>query len=130
MGKDFKSIMEDLHYLSNRYILVLGTLDIRKNQLNRFFSENIDFYIKAGNGNEDLILEAIKEYEYDVDREGFYEFKMLMSYDGGQYDEYGRCECRPYMEIMCIGMEFIQSFESRERDVKIDSLLDLFELRI
>ena len=88
MGKDFKSIMEDLHYLSNRYILVLGTLDIRKNQLNRFFSENIDFYIKAGNGNEDLILEAIKEYEYDVDREGFYEFKMLMSYDGGQYDEY------------------------------------------
>jgi hypothetical protein len=51
-----------------------------------------------------------------------------MSYDGGQYDEYGRCECRPYMEIMCIGMEFIQSFESRERDVKIDSLLDLFEL--
>lgn len=125
MPINYKDIMSELDELSSNFTLVNGTFDLIKSDY--YFTpkkESIDFFIKAGNGNEELIFEAISDFDFDVDREGFYQFKLLMTYDGGQYDSYGRCECRAYMNIEWCDVDFIQSFESRDREIKLESLLD------
>lgn len=55
-----------------------------------------------------------------------------MTYDGGEYDSYGRCTCRSYMEIREIEIDFICTFESRDREEKLNNLLeiDIFNLNI
>lgn len=130
MPINYKDVMNELDELSSDFTLVYGNFDLIKS--NNYFTpkkESIDFFIKAGNGNEDLILESIFDFEFQPDREGFYQFKLLMTYDGGQYDSYGRCECRSFMEIQHCEIDFICSFEAREREMKINDLLgDFFNL--
>ena len=115
---DYKEIMESLNDLTNQYVLITGTFDLFEERATK-----IEYWIKAGSGNEELMEEAIKCYEFEKERNGFYGFMALMTYDGGQYDNYGRCECRAYMEIREIDLNFICTFESRNREDKLNILL-------
>ena len=52
-----------------------------------------------------------------------YEIKLLLKYIPGDYDEYGRCTMRDYLEIEHIELEFISTFESRDREQKLNQIL-------
>lgn len=82
-----------------------------------------DFWTIIGKGEPDMILDSLREYEFKVDREGYYEIKALLKWIGGEYDEYGRCTMRDYLEIDHIELNFIRSFESRNRDNKLNEIL-------
>lgn len=84
---------------------------------------NDDFYTIIGRGNTDMIIEALSQHEFEVDREGFYEIKALFKWIPGDYDEYGRCTMRDYLDIEHIELKFISTFEARDRDSKLDKIL-------
>ncbi len=121
--------MDEMTSFISQYTLVTGHIDLVKSD-NYYsvkdFSGN-DIWIRAGGENE-MVYNAIEDGEFSVEREGCYYFTALMTYDGGQYDSYGRCECRPYMEIQHIEFDFICTFESREREQKLNKLLPDFDL--
>lgn len=82
-----------------------------------------DFYTIIGKANSDMIIDALNEYEFEVDREGFYEIKALLKWIPGDYDEYGRCTMRDYLDIEHIELNFISTFEARDRESKLDKIL-------
>jgi hypothetical protein len=70
-----------------------------------------------------MIIDALTEYYFEVNREGFYEIKALLKWIPGDYDEYGRCTLRDYLEIEHIELKFISTFESRNREGKLNQIL-------
>lgn len=84
---------------------------------------NDNFYTIIGKANSDVIVEALSEHEFEVDREGFYEIKSLLKWVPGDYDDYGRCILRDYLEIEHIELKFISTFESRDREEKLNQIL-------
>lgn len=84
---------------------------------------NDDFYTIIGKGQSEMIIETLSEHEFEVDREGFYEIKALFKWIPGDYDEYGRCTLRDYLDIEHIELNFISTFEARDRDSKLDKIL-------
>jgi hypothetical protein len=50
-------------------------------------------------------------------------FDAILKYVPGDYDEYGRCTMRDYLEIAYIDLKFNQTFEQRERQSRLDELL-------
>jgi hypothetical protein len=130
----FQEIM-DIH---DNWIAIIGCIDIvhfntrfsirndynlaDTNPLANKFNQD-DFYIIIGKGSSDMIIESLEEHEFEVDREGFYEIKALLKWIPGDYDEYGRCTLRDYLEIEHIELKFISTFESRNREEKLNQIL-------
>ena len=130
----FQEIM-DIH---DNWTAIVGCIDIVKldnnftikrpynsdkvNKLANDFTQD-DFWTIIGKGQPELIIEALNEYDFEVDREGFYEIKALFKWIPGDYDEYGRCTMRDYLDIEHIELNFISTFEARDRDSKLDKIL-------
>ena len=130
----FQEIM-DIH---DNWTAIVGCIDIVKldnnftikrpynsdkvNKLANDFTQD-DFWTIIGKGQPELIIEALNEYDFEVDREGFYEIKALLKWIPGDYDEYGRCTMRDYLNIEHIELNFISTFEARDRDSKLDKIL-------
>ena len=130
----FQEIM-DIH---DNWTAIVGCIDIVKldnnftikrpynsdkvNKLANDFTQD-DFWTIIGKGQPELIIEALNEYDFEVDREGFYEIKALLKWIPGDYDEYGRCTLRDYLDIEHIELNFISTFEARDRDSKLDKIL-------
>ena len=130
----FQEIM-DIH---DNWTAIVGCIDIVKldnnftikrpynsdkvNKLANDFTQD-DFWTIIGKGQPELIIEALNEYDFEVDREGFYEIKALLKWIPGDYDEYGRCTMRDYLDIEHIELNFISTFEARDRDSKLDKIL-------
>jgi len=137
----FQEIM-DIH---DNWTAIVGCIDIVKldnnftikrpynsdkvNKLANDFTQD-DFWTIIGKGQPELIIEALNEYDFEVDREGFYEIKALLKWIPGDYDEYGRCTMRDYLDIEHIELNFISTFEARDRDSKLDKILsdDFYKL--
>jgi len=130
----FQEIM-DIH---DNWTAIVGCIDIVKldnnftikrpynsdkvNKLANDFTQD-DFWTIIGKGQPELIIEALNEYDFEVDREGFYEIKALLKWIPGDYDDYGRCTMRDYLDIEHIELNFISTFEARDRDSKLDKIL-------
>ena len=130
----FQEIM-DIH---DNWTAIVGCIDIVKldnnftikrpynsdkvNKLANDFTQD-DFWTIIGKGQPELIIEALNEYDFEVDREGFYEIKALLKWIPGDYDDYGRCTLRDYLDIEHIDLNFISTFEARDRDSKLDKIL-------
>jgi len=113
----FQEIM-DIH---DNWTAIVGCIDIVKldnnftikrpynsdkvNKLANDFTQD-DFWTIIGKGQPELIIEALNEYDFEVDREGFYEIKALLKWIPGDYDEYGRCTMRDYLDIEHIELNF------------------------
>jgi hypothetical protein len=130
----FQEIM-DIH---DNWTAIVGCIDIVKldnnftikrpynsdkvNKLANYFTQD-DFWTIIGKGQPELIIDALNEYDFEVDREGFYEIKALLKWIPGDYDDYGRCTLRDYLDIEHIELNFISTFEARDRDSKLDKIL-------
>jgi hypothetical protein len=82
------------------------------------------FWVVMGRGTEELIVEAMSEYVCDVDRDGEYEFKAILKWIPGDYDERGCPTMRDYLEVEHIEFNLIQTFQQRERQSKLDEILN------
>ena len=132
---DYKQILEDVLELDEQITIIRGISDIIMDPLKshpwgylpeeRIFKDfNKDsFWIVMGRGTEELIVESMSESVCDVDRDGEYEFKAILKWVTGDYDEYGRCTMRDYLEVEHIEFNLIQTFQQRERQSKLDEIL-------
>jgi len=137
---DYKQILEDVLKLDESITIIRGFSDIitipDPNQKLGFFPQekifkdfNKDsFWVVMGRGSEDLIIESMSEFSCNVDKEGEYEFKAVLRWSPSEYDDYGRLTMRSYLEVEYIEFKFIQTFLERERESKLDTLLDLDNL--
>lgn len=142
---DYKQILEDVLELDERITVIRGFSDIIIDDLNapllnnnskfstkfKDFNKN-NYWILLGRGTDEMIVETMSEIGCDVDREGEYEFKAVLRWVSGDYDEYGRCTMRDCLEVEYIEFNFIQTFQQRERQQKLDLVLakemeDLFK---
>lgn len=132
---DYKQILEDVLELDESITIIKGFSDIitipDPNKKIGFFPEekifkdfNKDsFWVVMGRGGEDLIIESMSDFSCNVDKEGEYEFKAVLRWIPGEYDEYGRCTMRDYLEVEHIEFNFIQTFQQRERESKLNEIL-------
>lgn len=132
---EYKQILEDILELDERITIIRGISDIIMDPLKshplgylpeeRIFKDfNKDsFWIVMGRGTEELIVESMSETVCDVDRDGEYEFKAILKWVPGDYDERGCPTMRDYLEVEHIEFELIQTFQQRERQLKLDEIL-------
>ena len=142
---DYKQILEDILELDERVTIIRGFGDIVIDPLKArklgylpeemifkdFKSDN--YWVVMGRGTDEMIIETMSEAVCDVDREGEYEFKAILKWVPGDYDERGCPTMRDYLEVEHIEFDFIQTFQQRERQEKLDLVLskeleDLFKL--
>ena len=124
---DYKQILEDVLELDEQITIIRGISDIIMDPLKshplgylpeeRIFKDfNKDsFWIVMGRGTEELIVESMSECVCDVDRDGEYEFKAILKWVPGDYDD--------YLEVEHIEFNLIQTFQQRERQSKLDEIL-------
>jgi hypothetical protein len=140
---DYKQILEDVLEIEESITVIIGYADIigysditNNTTYNYYFKDDLtneSFWRVIGRGDDDLILESLQEFQCEVDMEGEYEFKSVLKWIPGDYDEYGRCTMRDYLEIEHIEFKFIQTFQERERESKLSKILsdefeDLFKI--
>lgn len=69
-------------------------------------------------GRDGLISETMVNSNFsEVDREGEYEFKAVLSWDSGDKNHNG------YFILEYIEFSFIQTLQERDRNLKIDHIL-------
>lgn len=141
---DYKQILEDVLEFDEQITIIRGFGDViidpskartlgylpEEMIFKEFKSDN--YWVVMGRGTEELIIEAMSEYVCDVDRDGEYEFKAILKWVPGDYDERGCPTMRDYLEVEHIEFDFIQTFQQRERQLKLDEILsdeleDLFK---
>lgn len=118
---NYKQILEDVIELNDRLVIIRGQGDIIGNKFNGLSIDN--FWILLGKAAPEVVLECLSEFEFDVDRSGEYSFDIVMKYYPGDYDEYGRCICSGYYDVEYDEMVFIQTFEQRNRETKLNEIL-------
>ena len=135
---DYKQILEDILELDERITIIRGFGDVIKHSFHfipemmfkEFTKDN--YWVVMGRGTDEMIVETMSESVCEVDCEGEYEFKCVLKWIPGEYDERGRCIMRDYLEVEHIEFDFIQTFQQRERQEKLDLVLskeleDLFK---
>jgi len=126
---DWKDLMDYVFELDEEVAVVIGCSDIdhKEGYSSLYFKDlTVDSFWKViGRGDNELILrDALEHWECDVDKEGEYEFKAILKYYKGDYSvgESG------YWEIQHIEYKFIQTFLERERESKLNEILDFDNL--
>ena len=128
MEGTWKDIMDYVFGLDEEVAVIIGCSDIahKEGYSSLYFKDlTVDSFWKViGRGDNESILESIVECECGVDKEGEYEFKAILKYYKGDYSigESG------YWEITHIEYNFIQTFLERERDSKLEKILDFDNL--
>lgn len=137
---DYKQILEDILELDERITIIRGFGDViidplKARTLGYLPDELIfkdfksdSYWVILGRGTDEMIIETMSEVVCEVEREGEYEFKAVLKWIPGEYDERGRCIMRDYLELEHIEFHFIQTFLEREREGKISDLLDFDNL--
>jgi hypothetical protein len=135
MTKEFHiEMIDNIEDYTKRFTIVRGMCDIVEKKLGVFSSPgsnyvvtNNDYWIVLGNLNDEAIKEVFGDSYFGDDgvtREGCYEYKACIYYESGTWNEPGE------LYIDYIDFVFVESFESRMREQKLQALLgdDLFPL--
>lgn len=136
----YKEIFDTLLELNESYTLIHGVMDIvnykdisyrikcdityDKESLHPLSKESTkdDFWILSGKGDNNEIFKDLLEYDFEVQLEGEYEFKALLKYNRGEYDGQGIMYMPGYYEVVYMETRFIQTFEARDREEKLNQL--------
>jgi hypothetical protein len=136
-GLNYDELIDDLLEIDENYTLIRGYSDI-ENILVKIgsYTESIfqfkdlkkdNFHIIIGRCDEDDIIKTLEEESFDVEREGEYEFILLLRYNQPEYES-GHMIMDGYYEIVKSRIQFLQTFEERERELKLNEiLLDEFD---
>ena len=142
---DYKETLEDILELDESGIVVVsgyGDLILHKwnaynvNNPNPIYTFRFkDFkelkesiWIKFGRADIDQVVGALmdnNEHQLsDKSIEGEYSFDMIFKWVPAEYDEH-RLMSPGYLELEYTNWKFIQTFEQREREIKLNKILDL-----
>ena len=132
MTKEFHiEMIDNIEDYTKRFTIVRGMCDIVEKKLGVFSSPgsnyvitNNDYWIMLGNLNDEAIKEVFDDSYFGGDddgvtREGCYEYKASIYYESGTWNEPGE------LYIDYIDFVFVESFESRMREDKLNKLLGL-----
>ena len=128
-------MIDNIEDYTKRFTIVRGQCDMIEKKLGVFSSPGSnyvvtanDYWIVLGNLNDGAIKEVFEESFFGLDdgieREGCYEYKASIYYEPGTWNEPGE------LYIDYIDFVFVETFESRIREQKLNDLLgdDLFPL--
>jgi hypothetical protein len=145
---DYKETLEDILELDESGIVVVGgygdlVLDESSTQSIQSRYPNLTFrfkdfkelkesiWIKFGRADIDQVVGSLmdcNEHQLgDESIEGEYSFDMIFKWVPGEYHEHHLIS-PGYLDLRYTNWKFIQTFEQREREVKLNSLLDLDDL--
>ncbi len=131
MTKEFHiEMIDNIEDYTKRFTIVRGMCDIVEKKLGVFSSPgsnyvitNNDYWTMLGNLSDDAIKEVFDDSYFGDDdgvtREGCYEYKASIYYESGTWNETGE------LYIDYIDFIFVESFESRLREQKLNDLLGL-----
>ena len=131
MTKEFHiEMIDNIEDYTKRFTIVRGMCDIVEKKLGVFSSTgsdyvvtNNDYWTMLGNLSDDAIKEVFEGSYFGLDdgveREGCYEYKASIYYESGTWNEPGE------LYIDYIDFVFVESFESRLREQKLNELLGL-----
>ena len=131
MTKEFHTEMIDnIEDYTKRFTIVRGHCDMIEKKLGVFSSPGSnyvvtanDYWVMLGNLNDDAIKEVFEESFFGLDdgitRDGCYEYKASIYYESGTWNAPGE------LYIDYIDFVFVESFESRLREQKLQALLGL-----
>jgi len=136
MTKEFHiEMIDNIEDYTKRFTIVRGHCDMIEKNVGMFSAPgsnyvitNNDYWVILGNLNDETIKEVFGDSYFGVDdgvtREGCYEYKACIYYESGTWNEPGE------LYIDYIDFVFVESFESRMREQKLQALLgdDLFPL--
>ena len=136
MTKEFHiEMIDNIEDYTKRFTIVRGMCDIVEKKFvfsspgSNYVITNNDYWIMLGNLNDEAIKEVFDDSYFGGDddgvtREGCYEYKASIYYESGTWNEPGE------LYIDYIDFVFVESFESRMREQKLQALLgdDLFPL--
>jgi len=139
---NYEELIDDAIEFNKKYTILTGVIDVvnKYDKLSSKLHPAVEFVIHEINDNSfwvvsgypdiEMIKDAFIDLDVNVDRDGEYDFKALLLYESGDCDEFGRIIGRAYLYVEYINLTFIQSFESRERESKINSILsdNLFDI--
>lgn len=131
--KNYKDIIDDIIYYEQNYVVLKGVCDLITNDKYDIKKiKNIHYYFRTGiYSDENYIDDIIKDYDYYAEKseqDGEYEFNLLLFNEPAEYDSYGRCTHSGGLYIKYSEFKFIRSIKERERDEKLDVLLEDFDL--
>lgn len=120
--RDYKELFWEISDLQNSVCFVKAwqcKIELTKEDGYRFKDLTFDDFMQSvGYFNEEMVLEGLVNIENDalsVDKEGWYSFEAIMSYDAGETDDYGRYYAMPYLQIEHIEYRYQCSFEDMEK---------------
>lgn len=130
--QNWKDLMDYIFELEEDVAVIRGWSDIADYESSPGESPKLfkditkdSFWIVMGRGdNESILQDALEHWECDVDKEGEYEFKAILKYYKGDYST-GESGC---WEITHIEYNFVQTFLERERESKLNEILDFDNL--
>jgi hypothetical protein len=128
---NWKQILDDILELNERITVIKGYADMilgfnSSSHKSHHFKEikEDNFWVIMGKDTTEMIIEALVNHEHELDCEGEYEFCAVLKFIPGECDEYGRCTQRDYLEVVYAEFHLIQTFKQRERQTKLDSIID------
>jgi hypothetical protein len=132
---DYKETLEDILELDESGIVVVsGYADLVLIEGKSFSFKDLkedNIWIKFGRADQSQVLESLlgdNEYKLGDDFiEGEYSFDMIFRWEKGEYYEH-RLVSPGYLDLRYVNWKFIQTFEQREREIKLNDLLDLDDL--
>lgn len=134
---NYENIIDDILEIDEKFTLIRGHGDIVYHTIKiGSYTENFfkfkdlksdDFWTIIGRHDDKYVLESLNDEEFDVDREGEYEFIILLKYNPSEFES-GSMITPGYLEIVDKRLTFIQTFEQREREQKLNEIfLDEFD---
>lgn len=132
-------MIDNIEDYTKRFTIVRGMCDIVEKKLGVFSSPgsnyvitNNDYWTMLGNLSDDAIKEVFDDSYFGdddgVEREGCYEYKASIYYESGTWNDPGELYCTKQsaeLYIDYIDFVFVESFESRLREQKLNELLGL-----
>lgn len=119
-------LIEDIKEINDKFTIIQGVFDIiKRKDTNDYIVSSIEnsYWVLIGKCSEEMINESFEDYQFDVEREGEYFIEAVLRYYKPEYED-GRCTMRDYLDVEYINLTFQQSFEEREREFKLNEILD------
>jgi len=120
-----KSMIEYVEQYTKNHTLIKGNCDIviDTTQVTPYYKVKDNFFwVVLGNSDDELINDIFNDSEFTendgIEREGCYEYNAAIYYQSSTWEEPGES----YIDY--IDFTFIETFEAREREIKLNQLLD------
>ena len=119
-----KEMIESVQEYTKNHTLIKGYCDvvIDENTTKSYKVKDNFFWVLLGNSDDELINDIFNDSDLTendgIEREGCYEYNAAIYYQSSTWDQPGES----YIDY--IDFTFIETFEAREREIKLNQLLD------